>query len=805
MNKWFKNLLLISLVLLGAGWGNKAWAQNASGMSGAVNAAAQQNPKNQPKALQVSQQIAALDKKLALDPTNQTLLDQRKFMLLEYGCYSMGVCNDAVQGGEWIPMFVTGGELDTWNYARLMAMVRHLSQQKDPINYYDDVRNAITSQHQALLASLDQDPNLKAKAEQRAAALLGNDVRVENADDLKCSIFDLQLGNCLLVFVRAANVYVLEPASSLLVGLANEIFDLSFKYSVRDFGTYLKAPTNAPIVAGWTVVRDFVNIVFIFALLYAALSLIVQIRGFNQGVDGKKLVGYIVVGALLVNFSAFFVGIVINLSNSLANQIYCTAADCSKETPDLAINLVRFNNRELYKLHNANNGFEVAIKGAFIGWGTVLFSVITAISLLVAALLMIIRFIQLILVIVFSPILFLGSTFGIFSGLAKKIKDTLLKQAIFAPAFLFMILIITRFVSNNGLFNDNLTTLTSAAIYVVILNGLIISSMLLSNYMGLYGAATLNTYGKKMIGGATVGAAGRLGRATIGRAGKNLTESGSLRDAASQRGARGWIARQTLRAGDTASKLSFDARAVDSVKKLGLGNAQKGGYVGDIKKKAEIADRDAKLLAGKDSAGNEVSARENERVEGVRLEATNNAQKIREQAESAKATAISSAEPQITAKEAELARELDQIRQDANSQLDSGSSNPEDVKAERENKEAQVRDRINGEVEKIKKLRDEEIAKAQKEIDLSEEIKTKTDKIQPRKRIQELADQFDDQEGKEPQSWYRFNRWRGKVTRTRKAQAAAIRKQAKSPQEKYKENLNKLLEQVEKPPEKPTA
>lgn len=67
----------------------------------------------------------------------------------------------------------------------------------------------------------------------------------------------------------------------------------------------------------WGIVRDLSNIFFILILLYIAIELILGLAH-----DAKKMIARVIVMALLINFSFFFTGVVIDTSNVLALVFY---------------------------------------------------------------------------------------------------------------------------------------------------------------------------------------------------------------------------------------------------------------------------------------------------------------------------------------------------------------------------------------------------------------------------------------------------------------------------------------------------
>ncbi|HLD34948.1 MAG TPA: hypothetical protein VJB62_03725, partial [Patescibacteria group bacterium] len=67
--------------------------------------------------------------------------------------------------------------------------------------------------------------------------------------------------------------YVLQGAI-VIAGLAGNLFNASIQFSLT--GDIFDADKNIMIKDGWTMVRDLLNLVFIFILLYAAISTILQ-------------------------------------------------------------------------------------------------------------------------------------------------------------------------------------------------------------------------------------------------------------------------------------------------------------------------------------------------------------------------------------------------------------------------------------------------------------------------------------------------------------------------------------------------
>lgn len=99
-------------------------------------------------------------------------------------------------------------------------------------------------------------------------------------------------------------VYVLGSIASI----AGDLFDYFLWFTI-DSETY--GTKNDVIQKGWDVVRDVTNIFFVVGLLIAAISIL-----FNIGESGgPRLLFSIIVIALIINFSLFFVRVVIDAGN----------------------------------------------------------------------------------------------------------------------------------------------------------------------------------------------------------------------------------------------------------------------------------------------------------------------------------------------------------------------------------------------------------------------------------------------------------------------------------------------------------
>jgi len=99
--------------------------------------------------------------------------------------------------------------------------------------------------------------------------------------------------------------------TQILAGLTAVVLDFILMHSISS-STY----TSGIIEAGWEILRDFTNIIFIFALLVFAFKMVL-----GQGADKKQFVKIILI-ALVMNFSLFVTYAIVDASNILARVFY---------------------------------------------------------------------------------------------------------------------------------------------------------------------------------------------------------------------------------------------------------------------------------------------------------------------------------------------------------------------------------------------------------------------------------------------------------------------------------------------------
>lgn len=422
------------------------------------------------------------------------------------------------------------------------------------------------------------------------------------------------------------------------------------------------------ILTTWQALRDIANMCFIFVLLYAAIQTILGQKGNNQ----RLIVNVIVVAALL-NFSLFFTRVVIDMGNALALTFYDAinpgVAATGFELGQAGISnafMKHLNLSSLYNISNTVGGSGIIMTGIM---GTIML-LVASFCFLAVAILFIIRYIVLILVMVFSPIAMIAYVLPSGTGVGayqKQWMDALLGQTFFAPIYFLLTWVSLRVMggfmtvltdsTKAGDFEGTLSgigvsqTLQSGAfmmfINFAVVIALLITSLVLASQWADKGGVGVSKWAKEKAGNMMGGATSWTGRKLVGQYGDRMANNAKLQEQALKgTGTSGAWARLKLYGAQKARSATFDPRnatiptsvigdairgtagrtplgkkmGLDDVrltnldfdagrllsKQLGAGEAEKGGY------KEEQADKGKRLGAEKKAANDEYRQLQNE-------------------------------------------------------------------------------------------------------------------------------------------------------------------------------------------------
>lgn len=361
----------------------------------------------------------------------------------------------------------------------------------------------------------------------------------------------------------------LNTVAGWMAELGAQFLDLAIEFTLN--------PANFRIpgvLMGWQIFRDLVNMAFIFVILYIAIMTILQLTNFNI----RQTLARLIIVALLLNFSFFFVGFVIDIGNTIGTIIYdgITPGD----TTIGQILTQRMNISEVLAADAGGTGGATNWQAAFAYVLNALFFLIAAFVFFAGGMLFIVRHITLLFLLMVAPLAFaafiLPNTQKHWSAWLQKLID----NVFVAPVFLLTIAVVigiasapqllaqaraSRPIITSGFFADSefanaFLGMPGLLMNFIIIMGLMVAALTISKkFAGSTATMATGWAGSALGVGAGVGAF--MGRRTIGRGLRAARDSKWLKDKASE--SKAWRAVQLT--ADKGARGSWDAR---------------GGYVG---------------------------------------------------------------------------------------------------------------------------------------------------------------------------------------------------------------------------------
>ncbi len=192
---------------------------------------------------------------------------------------------------------------------------------------------------------------------------------------------------------------------------------------------------TAPIVAGWTIVRDVVNMFFILILIVIGFGTMLRIESYNY----KKLLVNLIVMALLVNFSLLIGRIIIQIADT-AQFSFLSADEGVNSVKNLFVKLTTS------QIPFVTKGFfQSSGSGALAVTFSIIFQFILELGVIITfaalAIFMLIRTIALYILLIISPLAYALHILPATSALAKKWWSSFIKYALFAPVIAFFLML----------------------------------------------------------------------------------------------------------------------------------------------------------------------------------------------------------------------------------------------------------------------------------------------------------------------------------------------------------------------------
>lgn len=377
--------------------------------------------------------------------------------------------------------------------------------------------------------------------------------------------------------LKAVVLYILEgffAFVAMFLGITGNLFNVAVDIGVIRLSEI--ARESEAIKVGWTIIRDLVNILFIFGLLYISITTILQ----GWGDSSKKMLGRIIVAAMLINFSFFFTATLIDISNIISLEIKDAMSACNYEGENSSLLSNCF--MEGLKIQGVNTQENEAIlSGDLIQKITqrlahIVFVVITATVFLIMSLALISRMIILLILLILSPLMFVGMILPKLSKVSNDWISKLTEQLVFLPVF-FILLYVTYLlliVGDGGIVGtarlsigdmswkdlsaDKIADSTlNIVIQFVLVIGFLITAVVKSKEIAGKAADGISS----TISNITFGGAAKFGRVVGGRVGKKITDSKYLKDQArtGKYGAK-ILAKTALKTGRNMAEGNWDTR-----------------------------------------------------------------------------------------------------------------------------------------------------------------------------------------------------------------------------------------------------
>ena len=431
---------------------------------------------------------------------------------------------------------------------------------------------------------------------------------------------------------------ILITITGSILWICATIFDYAVNTFVIGFGNlYLGSGIGDAVDRIWFILRDFVNMFFIFGLVYIGFKMILDADNSNT----RRWLVNLIIAAVLINFSLFITKAVVDFSNQIATQIAISGfpegglvdskwgGEDGQPGKVWKVDLANYT-ISLMGIKDLMNCKAAGTTGACAGgwgyiFGTAIFFLITAFVLAAGAFMLLTRFVVLTFFLLVSPFMFISWILPPVSDTMNKYWKAFLARAFFAPVyFLFLYFSLetlnglqrslgmsdkggawaTTFsapVNGSTPIDSSATTLP----FFFVICGFMIGSLMIAQKLGdktadgamgmLNSAKSKVISGSKKVAGAgTLGVAGAVGQRTVGRGAHALANS----QWAQSRAAQGKFGGRTLlKATKGVADSSFDARRVDGLgKNLGIGEGTKGGFSTLVKERKEKDEKFMKSL-----------------------------------------------------------------------------------------------------------------------------------------------------------------------------------------------------------------
>ena len=436
-------------------------------------------------------------------------------------------------------------------------------------------------------------------------------------------------GNTLIKLLLAPIAFIILKVTSWIMWLSGNLLDYVIQFTIVDMSSYINGGSTlfdddvgplTGINTTWKVIRDLMNIAFIFILVFEGIRLILGLEGAAGRVQ-KFIVG-LVLASILINFSLFFSKIMIDASNIVTVGFYQAVVE-GGDPPSLSTPFTRYLGLSNYYSVDSLNSIKGDAEKRQDGYnqlilytaGSVLFLVLSFVFFAMAILFGI-RFLTLLILLVLSPVAYMGIALPWAKGPAKQWWSAFNSQLLFAPVFMLMMWIVLSILGGiaqgwgrqilwaeallgNGSTAPNIGGFGIIFNFMIII-GLAIASLIISKNLAAKGHSLIASATNKataFAGGAVFGGAAVALRNSVGAKAHEIANDENLKAKAATGDK---AARLKLAAAQRVASSSFDVRATSigkgSLAGVDVGKAKTGGYTKKTEDYTKKQDEYAKSL-----------------------------------------------------------------------------------------------------------------------------------------------------------------------------------------------------------------
>lgn len=249
----------------------------------------------------------------------------------------------------------------------------------------------------------------------------------------------------ILFYILTAIVYVVGYLGGLLLTLFAALTDFAL-----DINTKILPDTIGTITRGFETTLSIANLFFVVALIIIAFATILQIENFSM----RRLLGKLILAAVLINFSLLIVGLFLDMSHVLTN-FFLSGGNVEQVNGvySLGGSIANSVNPAGFlvepSLSQISGEFSQSITVLISAIFMTIFTWILAITMGGIAVMFVVRYVALTFLIILMPLAWVSPLIPVkyFSDIGPKWWDNFLQQVFFLPIVAFFLIIATQSAS----------------------------------------------------------------------------------------------------------------------------------------------------------------------------------------------------------------------------------------------------------------------------------------------------------------------------------------------------------------------